>query len=113
MKLITIDMVTGKRTEVEDPNYTPPPIHAQQVKTEAMRRILAILPEWKQRNLTAQAVVLAAKGAANWTAEEQAAWEAGTALWGRIVAIRTASDVIEAMDPIPDDFADDKYWKIA
>lgn len=80
------------------------------VKAEAARRILEICPEWKQRNLTAQAAILAKKGEANWTPEEQAAWDAGEAIWTKIAAIRAKSDALEAMDPIPADFKDDSYW---
>ena len=80
------------------------------VKAEAMRRILAICTEWKQRNLTAQAAILAEKGHAGWTADELAAWNAGKAIWDQIAAIRSRSDAIEAMDPIPADFADDQHW---
>lgn len=80
------------------------------VKQEASRRILAICPEWKQRNLTAQAAQLAKKGEANWTPEEQAAWGAGEALWNQIAAIRAKSDVLEAMNPIPVDYTLDMYW---
>ena len=88
----------------------PEPVPAQLVKDEAYRRIVAIVPEWKQRNLTAQAAILADKGRANWTTDELAAWDAGEALWARVAAIRTASNDIEAMDPIPQDFDDDSYW---
>jgi hypothetical protein len=80
------------------------------VKEEAYRRIIAICPEWRQRNLTAQAAQLAKKGEANWTPEEQAAWDAGEALWNQIAAIRAKSDLLEAMDPIPVDYALDTYW---
>lgn len=92
--------------------YIPPVIvvTAQQIKAEAYRRIIVICPEWKQRNLTAQASILAEKGRANWTAEELAAWDAGEAIWQSIAAIRAASDQLEAMDPIPDDYTDDKHW---
>jgi hypothetical protein len=93
--------------------YDPPepdPITSQNVKAEAYRRIIAICPEWKQRNLTAQAVLLTEKGRANWTVEEQAAWDAGEAIWTQIAAIRAASDVLEAIDPIPTDYMDDKHW---
>lgn len=86
------------------------PATAEMVKTEAGRRIVAICPEWKQRNLTAQAAQLAKKGQANWTPEEQAAWDAGEALWNQIAAIRTKSDLLEAMDPIPVDYTLDTYW---
>ena len=95
------------------PAPTPEQVRAEQieaVKAEAMRRILVICPEWKQRNLTAQAAILAEKGRASWTADELAAWNAGRAIWDQIAAIRSRSDVIEAMDPIPADFADDQHW---
>jgi len=93
--------------------YVPPepdPITAQQVKDEAYRRIVIICPEWKQRNLTAQASILAEKGRANWTAEELAAWEAGEAIWSEIATIRAKSDELELMDPIPQDYTEDKWW---
>jgi len=64
-------------------------------KTDAYNRIAAILPEWKQCNLTARAVELQAMGAENWTAEEQAEWEAGQALWNQIKQVRTATDAFE------------------
>lgn len=80
------------------------------IKAEAERRILAILPEWKQRNLTAQAAILAEKGRDNWTDAELIAWTAGEALWAQVAAIRAASDALEAMDPIPDDVTDDAHW---
>jgi hypothetical protein len=85
-------------------------LHSVAVKAEAARRIVAILPEWKQRNLTAQAAILAEKGRANWTADELAAWEAGAALWARVAAIRAASDAIETMEPIPRDVSADDLW---
>jgi hypothetical protein len=31
-------------------------------------------------------------------------------MWNRIKAIRAASDEIEAMNPIPRDYQDDKHW---
>lgn len=86
------------------------PVTVEMVKAEAHRRIVTICPEWKQRNLTAQATILAEKGRANWTAEELAAWNAGEAIWAQIAAIRAASDTIEAMDPIPPDFAESEVW---
>lgn len=78
------------------------------IKAEANRRILAICPEWKQRNLTAQAAQLAKKGESNWTVEETQAWADGEALWLRIAAIRAASDALEASPP--DNVQDDQYW---
>ena len=88
----------------------PPLISPQQVKDEAYRRIIAICPEWRQGNLTAQASILAEKGRANWTTEELAAWEAGEAIWSEIATIRAKSNELELMDPIPQDYTEDKWW---
>ena len=71
------------------------------VKAEAGRRILEFCPEWKQRNLTAQAAILAEKGRANWTREERGAWASGEKTWAHIAAIRAASEKLEAMKTIP------------
>lgn len=81
------------------------------VKSEAARRIEAIAPGWKQRNLTARAVEMIAQGKAAWTASDRAEWGAGMAIWERIKAVRAASDGLEALGPIPEDYTDDKYWK--
>jgi len=83
---------------------------ANSVKAEAQRRIYAILPDWKQRNLTARAAELAIKGQANWTTQEQAEYTAGQAVWDQIKAIRAASDALEAMDPIPANYTAEVYW---
>lgn len=80
------------------------------VKAEAYRRIVAICPEWKQRNLTAQAAILADKGRDAWTVDEADAWAAGEAIWADIKAIRAASDAIEVMDPRPADVTADELW---
>jgi hypothetical protein len=65
-------------------------------KAEAGRRILAILPEFKQRNLLARGLELHAKGPATWSEAEQAEWAAGNSLWARIKAIRARCDALEA-----------------
>lgn len=83
----------------------------EMVKQESGRRILALCPEWKQRNLTAQAAQLAKKGEANWTPEESAAWADGEALWFKIAIIRDKSNTIENMDQIPVDYCLDVYWE--
>lgn len=82
------------------------------VKAEARRRIVAIADPDRQRNLTARGTEFALKLAAGetLTADEQAELAAGEAIWTRIKALRTASNNIEAMDPIPADFADNTYW---
>lgn len=102
-----VNVKTGEHTRRELP---PLPVTADMVRAEAGRRILAIAPEWRQRNLTAQAAILAAKGRDNWTPDDQAAWDAGSAVWARISALRDASNVLEAMPEIPQDYRDDKHW---
>lgn len=78
------------------------------VNAEASRRILAYCPEWKQRNLTAQAVQLTDKGRENWTEEELTAWDAGMGVWAHIAAIRAASNVL-IVTPVHG-YADDTNW---
>ncbi|MEO1108255.1 MAG: hypothetical protein AAFX90_10065 [Pseudomonadota bacterium] len=90
--------------------YIAPPSTPDQVKTEANRRIVAICPEWKQRNLIAQATRLNRKPIADWTADEADQVAAGDAIWAQVEHIRAKSDEIEAMDPIPADITDDKLW---
>jgi len=88
-----------------DPDYvTPDPLAStramlvQAVKGEAGRRIVAVAPEWKQRNLTVQAAILAKQVADGTllTPEQQANWDAGQLIWQQVDAIRSRSDVIEA-----------------
>ena len=76
------------------------------VKSDAGQRIVAIVPEWKQRNLIARAALLSRKGEANWSADDSAAWAAGEAVWNRVVAIRSNSDAAEQViidSPTPAD----------
>lgn len=64
------------------------------VKAEAGRRILARFPEFKQRN--------APRGTPG-----------SEAMWDWIDDVRAASNKLEAMTPIPADFAADKHWPAA
>lgn len=63
----------------------------ESAKTEANRRILDILPEWKQRNYTARAVEKVASGEVG-----DAEWNDMDAAWSAIKALRVASDAVEA-----------------
>jgi hypothetical protein len=83
----------------------------QAIKDEARRRILARYPDWKQTNMTARGLELTlAKQARQWKAEEEAEAAALQAAWDWVRAVRSASDAIEAMSPIPADFRDSKHW---
>jgi hypothetical protein len=71
-----------------------PPATVADVKEEARRRIEATgLPWMVQREVSGGAAI------------PQDVKDA-------CAAIRTASDMIEIMEPIPDDFMDDKYWMV-
>ena len=82
------------------------------VKEEARRRILGRYPDWKQINMTARAgeliKLMVVKGSL--TEAEQAEVAALEAAWAWIKAVRARSDEIEAIDPIPADFAADSRW---
>ena len=65
---------------------------ADKINVEAQRRIIAIAPEWKQRNWIARSVELLRIGPANWTPAEQAEADAIQAQWDQIKAIRDASN---------------------
>lgn len=76
------------------------------VKAEAERRILAILPEVKQRNFLAlgvEAVTLHGPDPAAWPEDLQATYADVMPKWDQIKAIRAASNAIEAT--IPEDAA--------
>jgi len=103
--MILESIAAGETVTVEERVIT-----IQEVKAEAQRRIYEILPDWKQRNLTARAAELAIKGVENWTLEEQAEVAAGQALWDQIKIIRVKSDELESVNPIPVDYIDNKYW---
>jgi hypothetical protein len=83
----------------------------QAVKDEARRRILARFPDWKQANMTARGVELTLiKIGREWTQKEQAEAERLQTDWGWIKSVRSASDAIEAMQPIPSTFRSDEWW---
>lgn len=82
------------------------------VKVEARRRILARYPDWKQVNMTARGVELqdAWRQNGSWTETEAAEAAALQSVWAWIKAVRAASDAIEAITPIPADYAADARW---
>jgi hypothetical protein len=103
----------------ESGHLFPPPAAASplptvpDVKAEAARRIETIMPDYKQRNVLAfglETMMTYGTDPADWPAPLQAVNAEMQAKWTAIKAIRTKSDKIEAMDPIPTDFRDDKHW---
>lgn len=102
----------GQVVEVPDwPSFAPPPPPTtDMVKQEASRRILTFAPDYKQRNMLARSAELLRIGEANLTQEQRDEVLAIERVWETIQMIRTRSDAIEAMDPIPSDYAADKYW---
>lgn len=104
----------------DDPLFVParprdpePPVVIADVKAEAGRRIEAIMPDYKQRNVMAwglETMMAYGPDPADWPAPLQEVNNQAQAAWAAIKAIRVCSDEIEAMDPIPADFRDDSYW---
>lgn len=68
-----------------------------QIKQDAAEHILAVLPQWKQANMTARAVELAEiRESRAMTADESAQHQALLGAWAWVRSVRTASDVAEA-----------------
>lgn len=69
----------------------------QLIKNQAASRILAIAPEWKQRNLLARSVELQdVQRQRILTDAEVAENDEIKRVWGQVQAIRTYSDALEA-----------------
>ena len=69
------------------------------IKSIAMEKILAIAPDWKQRNLLAYSCDVLNKMILNdpITPEEQAAIDLAQAHWNRVKALRAYSDQLEVL----------------
>lgn len=96
----------------------PVVITADQVKAEAQRRIMALMGAAsleaciiKQLNANMRANELnAIRHEREWTAEESAEATSLTSMAAAIKAIRAISNEIEAITPIPYDYASDLRW---
>lgn len=110
-----VDLATGSVTTDNDyqlPERPPATVH--EVKAEANRRILAIMPEHVQRNTMARGfenVMTYGADVSQWPAEEQQAAAESLAAWAKIKTIRAKSNVIEAMPTLPTDLSDDTLWE--
>ena len=84
----------------------------EEIKAEANRRIIELCPEWKQRNYIATDLTFTKiiQDGGTLTSEQEAERTVMEAIWTTIQGIRSKSDEIEAMSPIPYDFTDDSYW---
>ncbi len=73
--------------------FSRPMILAGSIKAEAQRRIEARYPTWRQMNIL------------------RAGNEDEIEAMGRFIdAIRAASDVLDAMEAVPGNYADDHHW---
>lgn len=100
----------GELVKLEDYEVEKFEVSPDMVKSEASRRILAFLPFWQQNNLTARMAELVIKGRENWTTEEIKEWENIQQIWERVKFIRSRSNAIEALVPIPEDYRNEAYW---
>jgi len=109
---LVVNAFTGEAAPEEYEPVPVPPTQAD-VKSEAARRINQIMLDYQQRNALAlgmEAVLTYGPDTAKWPSELQAVNEAVMAKWATIKAIRARSNEIEAMEPIPSDFAADERW---
>lgn len=90
---------TNART-VEAVEVVPRPLAevVELIKEVAGRKILAIAPEWKQRNMIARALELERieRTTGSLSQLEQGQFDAMQAVWTRIKALRAHSDALEA-----------------
>lgn len=77
---------------IDIPVFVPDPIHINQIKAEAAKRIEQILPTWM--------AIRAISGGSDISQDIKDAAQ----------RIRDASNALEQMNPIPQDYTDDKYW---
>jgi hypothetical protein len=84
----------------------------EEVKLEAGRRILIVCPEWRQRNHIATDLTYAKiiQAGGSLTAEQEESRVAIESVWASVQNIRSKSNEIEAMSPIPQDYTNDSYW---
>ncbi len=87
------------------------------VRAEAARRMMVLVGARDERHLdiiitngAREAIRLLRKGQANWTPEEAQRAAALERMDRAIDAIRAASNRLEAMNPVPEDYADERWW---
>lgn len=85
-------MASGNPVLVDAP---PNPVHPHKVRVEARHRINRKYPDWMQRNILIEG-----------DKDEL------DKMRRYIQRVRDMSNVLERLDPIPQDFRDDKYWEL-
>lgn len=103
-----------------DPALAPPPPNSDDVRAEAQRRIIArtgandlqsaIIKQLNAQMRATELVMKRASGVA-WSEDEMHEAAALQTLADDIKAIRAASNVLEAMERIPDDYQDARWWR--
>jgi len=90
---------------------TPPVATVELVKEEASKRIVSLVGnQIEQINQLAEITAIQEVAKSSRTQAQKDRITEQQTKWAYITAVRTASNEIEAMDPIPADFTDDKYW---
>jgi len=104
----------GNIIDVEERPFTEQEIAQliQAIKAEAARRIEKRFPVWKQSNATIRALSLLRAGEANWDADQQQQAEDDEKEFLWLESVREASNQLEDMNPIPEDFTADGYWPV-
>lgn len=87
-----------------------PAITNEQVKAERQRRIYQIANPDKQAYYSRLMISWLEQGKETWTPEQIAQVEAIRAGNAAIDAIVAKASLLEAMDPVPADYQDDKWW---
>lgn len=92
-------------------------VRVQAVRDEAQRRIMLLLGARNIEHMnilisngSREAIRLLRKGSDNWTSEETVRAAELDKLDAAIEIIRTASNALGAMEPVPESYVDDKWW---
>ena len=112
LKDLTFTVLPDQEVSRRIAQQDAPPLSAAHVKAEAARRITALFPDWKQRNMVARGLELlnARMSDKGWTAAEATEAAEMQAAWDWIKSVRAASEAIERLATVPVDYAEDQRW---
>lgn len=106
-----VNLTPDEIEEFQNPTLRQPSI--DDVKGECRRRILAIMTEDQQRNTLAAGQAAIMEYGANpssWPVELQERHAYALSAWAEIERLRSRSNTIEGMSPIPADISNDEHW---